>query len=149
MMMKKQLVLICLLIMSVGFIDAQERPCNNPRRDAMEAQKVAFITERVGLTAAESEKFWSLYNSCVSQKRELRHRMHEIRRSITHESSEADYEKALAEWQKIETQQNALKLKYHKEFLKILSAKKIFNYYAAENEYKKELIKHIEQGTRR
>ena len=46
-------------------------------------------------------------------------------------------------------QQRTLKLKYHKEFLKKKKKKKLFNYYSAENEYKKELIKHIEQGCRR
>jgi len=115
----------------------------------MEAQKVAFITEKVGLTAQESEKFWPLYNSFESQKRELRHKMHDIRRSVNSESNEADYQKALNELQKLDMQQSALKLKYHKEFLKILSAEKLFNYYAAENEYKKVLIKDIEQGCRR
>ena len=101
------------------------------------------------MTPEEAEKFWPLYNSFEAQRRDLRHQMHDIRRSITNESSEDDYKKALNELQKIDMQQSALKLKYHKEFLKILSAKKLFNYYSAENEYKKELIKHIEQGCRR
>ena len=148
--MKRYILLITLFILSsVGFINAQPKGCNNAKREAMEAQKVAFITEKVGLTPEEAEKFWPLYNSFEAQRRDLRHQMHDIRRSITNESSEGDYKKALNELQKIDMQQSALKLKYHKEFLKILSAKKLFNYYSAENEYKKELIKHIEQGCRR
>jgi len=147
--MKKHLLLICLLISSVGLISAQQKQYNNTRREAMEAQKVAFITEKVGLTAQEAEKFWPLYNSFESQKRELRHKMHSVRRSVNSESNEADYQKALNELQKLDMQQSALKLKYHKEFLKILSAEKLFNYYVAENEYKKVLIKDIEQGHRR
>ncbi|MCB9071175.1 MAG: hypothetical protein H6543_01675 [Prevotellaceae bacterium] len=147
--MKRYLLFISLFILSIGFVNAQQRGCNNARREAMEAQKVAFITEKVGLTPEEAEKFWPLYNSFEAQRRDLRHQMHEIRRNITSDSNEEDYKKALNELQKIDMQQSALKLKYHKEFLKILSAKKLFNYYSAENEYKKELIKHIEQGCRR
>jgi len=31
-------------------------------REAVQAQKIAFITQEVGLTPAEAEKFWPLYN---------------------------------------------------------------------------------------
>ena len=56
--MKRYLLLIALFTLSsVGFINAQPKGCNNAKREAMEAQKVAFITEKVGLTPEEAEKF--------------------------------------------------------------------------------------------
>jgi len=148
--MKKQLLLlITLSLLDVGFVTAQQKKCNHAKREAMEAQKVAFITKKVGLTAEEAEKFWPLYNQFTTQRHELRLQARAVRHSVSSDWSEDEYKNALQQLQKIETQQHALKQKYHKEFLKILSAEKVFNYYTAENEYKKELLKHIEQGRKR
>jgi len=40
-------------------------------REAIQAQKVAFITQEVGLTAQDAEKFWPLYNELEQKVREV------------------------------------------------------------------------------
>ncbi|HNR27503.1 MAG TPA: hypothetical protein PKY83_03660 [Bacteroidales bacterium] len=43
-------------------------------REAVQSQKIAFITQEVGLTPAEAEKFWPLYNEMERKVREVVHK---------------------------------------------------------------------------
>ena len=65
--MKKLIPILVLLISFSGF--AQRGAKMNER---IKAQKTAFITERLSLTADEAEKFWPIYNEIETKKKALR-----------------------------------------------------------------------------
>src|SRR4051812_21621428 len=45
---------------------------NQERREDIEAQKVAFITQKLNLTPEEAQKFWPVYNQYQDKIQELR-----------------------------------------------------------------------------
>ncbi len=73
----------CLLVILLSLMplwataqDARAHKTDEERRaerDAIRAQKVAFITQEVGLTAENAEKFWPLYNELEQKVREINH----------------------------------------------------------------------------
>jgi len=73
----------CLLVILLSFLplwtmaqDARPHKTDQERRaerEAIRAQKVAFITQEVGLTAGDAEKFWPLYNELEQKVMEVGH----------------------------------------------------------------------------
>ncbi|MDQ2657134.1 MAG: hypothetical protein M3Y60_06905, partial [Bacteroidota bacterium] len=59
----------------------------DPRaRERIRAAHAAYITERIGLTAAEAEKFWPVYREYLEKRRDLRQQTRESRNLETDES---------------------------------------------------------------
>ncbi len=144
--MKNKILILLLTLTNIGLIFANSPQKTCAKRDAMRAQKIAFITEKMALTPEEAQNFWPLYNAYQEDSRKIRHQIKEIETSTKDNWKESDYKKAADQLIDLESQQTALKLRYHQEYLKVISAKKLFSYYSAENEYKKQLIRSIEQS---
>lgn len=63
---------------------AQEEPARDPRaRQRIEAARIAFITERLGLTPEEAEKFWPVYREFYQKRIELRQQLEQARKIRT------------------------------------------------------------------
>lgn len=76
--MNRFLLVILLSIMPLWAMAQDARPHKTDEerraeREAIRAQKVAFITQEVGLTAEDAEKFWPLYNELEQKVREIGH----------------------------------------------------------------------------
>ena len=63
---------VCLLLLSVTFY-AQNGNLKQ-KKEQLKAMKTAFITNEIGLTSAEAEKFWPVYNAYDNKQFELRQR---------------------------------------------------------------------------
>ena len=51
-------------------------------REAVQAQKIAFITQETGLTPAEAEKFWPLYNEMNHKVGEVIHKRNDTKAAM-------------------------------------------------------------------
>ncbi len=65
--MNRSFIVMFLCLMPLWAFAQEERMHKSDQerkaeREAVQAQKIAFITQEVGLTPAEAEKFWPLYN---------------------------------------------------------------------------------------
>lgn len=61
--MKKYLLILTLLFSSFSIVTAQENQPGdeNSRQERIKALYVAYVTEQLGLTPDESQKFWSVH----------------------------------------------------------------------------------------
>lgn len=140
----KTLLFALLLILPLSAFSQNET--KNADRQAywaeIKAKKVAFISDKVGLTPEEAQVFWSLYNEYQTKKSEMNIEL----RKATRESNITDFEKINELKINTTTQEAELQKEYYLEFKKILSAEKIHKLYQAEEDFKKELLKTVQQN---
>jgi hypothetical protein len=83
----KKLAIILLLLCSTSPLLAQ-RTERQFDREKLEAARVAFITNRINLTASQAEKFWPLFNEHMEERGELMREMSEINRKASDQISD-------------------------------------------------------------
>jgi hypothetical protein len=75
MKMKILITYVAVGVMAMGaFGQDKDRMKGKDRREAIQAQKVAFITQKLELSPEEAQKFWPVYNQCQKELAETRKR---------------------------------------------------------------------------
>lgn len=66
--MKLKQIILCLLFLSVGVLQAQ-----NKKHEQIKSLKVSFFTTALELTPEEASKFWPIYNTFDEKAYKIRH----------------------------------------------------------------------------
>ncbi len=111
-------------------------------REKIKAAHAAYITQRIGLTSAEAEKFWPVYREYSEKRRAVRMRMWEARRS------QKNQEEILQLDLKLKQDELDLEKEYTKKFGKIIPAEKLVKLRQAELDFRKLVLKQIQQRRR-
>ena len=144
--MKTRLLVLFILAASPFIVFSQGKNNNadmEKKREEIKAQKVAFITEKVNLTAAEAQKFWPLYNEMEAKKQEIMRDARQLRKDNKGES--INYEQTNDTKINAKIKEAELEKEYYLKFKTILSAEKIYNLYKAEKDFQKELLGRIQR----
>lgn len=136
-----------MLLVSFSFY-AQE-----PKKEKVKALKVAYLTNNLGLTATEAEKFWPIYNAYDEKQFELRHeKMKMIKSKLESESVDNLTDKqALAILNQIDGVEDELyqtRKKFTTNLKTVLSPIKILKLKKAEDDFNKTLLKQYKKGRR-
>ncbi len=116
----------------------------DPRaRERIRAAHAAYITERIGLTADEAEKFWPVYREYLEKRRHLRQEARQGRNSETDES------KLLELDLRFKQEELDLEKHYTGEMGRIIPAEKLIKLREAEMDFRKLLLRQIQQRRRR
>jgi len=139
----KKLVIAIALIGCQMVVYSQGR--NPERREQIEAQRSAYITSRVGLSADESRSFWPVYNKMRDELDANRENyLKVIRPRVPMDSrSDAEIKEAMEARFKMEEDRLRIERRYQQEFLKVLSIRQLGKLYQAEEEFKKEVLKEL------
>jgi hypothetical protein len=144
--MKKYLIIIAITFGLVYSTKAQ-----NPRierKEKIESLKVAFITEKLDLSVEEAQKFWPVYNKYTAEleksRKDFRGQMVDELKNID-QMSNAEADKALREMIEFKSKELDITKQYTNEFKKVISSQKVVKLFAAEQEFKKELLKMLRQ----
>lgn len=121
--MKKYLLIILAICGSFSFTKAQD----GNGREKIQALKVAFITQKLHLTAAEAEKFWPVYNQYDNEIMQLR--------ANNRNGDVLDNEQKLLDIRK----------KYKSSFEKILGPQRLNDLYNAERDFRNVLIQRLKE----
>jgi len=141
--MMKKLLLISIILLSINNLFAQKQN----RFERIKALKTAYITDKVGLTSQEAEKFWPIYNK---YEKELHLLKVVERREIHQKLKDEGGLDAMSESDANNLKNNILELrkeifmKEQEKFTaldKVLSAKKMIRLYGAEESFKNELLR--------
>jgi hypothetical protein len=121
--MKKFLLIILAVLGTRSLTIAQQ----GNGRERIQALKVAFITQKLHLTAAEAEKFWPVYNQYDNEIMQVRAN-----------NRDGDV---------IEKEQQVLDIrkKYRPSFEKILGPQRLNDLYNAEADFRKILIQRLKE----
>ena len=121
---------------------------NQRGRERIKSLKVAFITERLNLSTEEAQVFWPLYNEHEANIEAIKRReRREIRSQLQDFDylSEAEADKLLGKMIDLETEKHRLNAAYIKRMSDVISPKKTFMLIRAEDDFKKRLLKEIQQ----
>lgn len=119
------------------------------RIERLKSQKVAFLTERIGLSSEDAQKFWPVYNEMSARMDELwKGKMDDIDKLYRSEKelSLEEKEQAVDRYINYELEIANLEKQYHEKFKKILSIDQIIKLYGAEHEFKKKMLHLIKKG---
>ena len=138
--MRKILAAVWILICLAGF--GQE-----PSPEALkkiEAAKIALITERLGLTPEQAEKFWPIYREYGQQRKEIRKDFDAARKNFDPNSASEEENKQMLEMAtSIKEQQLKLEREYSQRILQVITTRQLNNLRKAESDFKEMLLKRI------
>lgn len=149
-----RLLLSAFMLLTTSLAIAQGDDLPNIPDDKLEeikAQKVAYITQKMGFTPEEAQKFWPIYNQFDKELQASRKEMRDFNRSIKKSDTELTEAEATQLIDKeLSTRQKELdtRRKYSAEFKKNLGAVRTVKLHQAERDFNKELLKRMrEKGT--
>ena len=132
------------LLLTVTIVSGQGRP----GMDKIKSLKVAFITERVGLTSNEATIFWPVYNEHEEALAQIRRkeRMDIRSKMMDFENlSDSEANKLLDQLIELEKQKQELNVEFLSNIREVISPKKTFLLIKAEEDFKKRLLRQIQQ----
>jgi vacuolar-type H+-ATPase subunit I/STV1 len=119
------------------------------RIERLKSQKVAFLTEQVGLSSSDAEKFWPVYNKFSSRMDELwrakKTNIKELYKSLD-TLSDTQKQVAIDRHIEFELQKAKLEKEYHEKFKQILTIDQVIKLYGAEHDFKKKMLHLIRGG---
>ena len=143
----KQLISI-LLTLSIS-VAALAQPQNGPGKgqhkhdfEKIRAEKVAFITSEVGLTAEEAQAFWPLYNEIENQQKELMIAERKAYMALCKALGEGQGDTAalLDAYLKAKSANQNLQLAASDKYLKIHSVEKVARFYTCDEKFRRQQI---------
>lgn len=146
-----RLLLSALLLPTASVAMAQPDdmpPIPEEKLEEIKAQKVAYITQKMGFTPDEAQKFWPVYNQYDKEletgRKEMRDLHRELKKSGT-ELTEAEANQLIDK--ELSTRQKELdtRRKYSAEFKKNLGSVRTVKLYQAERDFNKELLKRMRE----
>ncbi len=118
------------------------------RKEKIETMKIGYITKELDLTSEEAQKFWPVYNEYTNKEHELRKsrkaKIKETGKSLD-EMSDKEVEAIVDDEIVFRQRELDLQKEYHKQFKSVLPARKVARLYRAEEKFKRELVKKIQE----
>jgi hypothetical protein len=118
----------------------------NGKREQVKAAKVAFITNELSLTSAESEKFWPLYNTFDDKQKSIRKDktkgyLNRLDADFDENMTEKEAVTKLAQIESSEEELFNLRKKFITNLKTVLPAIKILKLKKAEEDFNRKLLK--------
>ncbi len=145
--MKTRILIIAMLLFSLTGI--AQRQFDSQTIELIKTKKISFMTEAIGLTPQEAEKFWPVYNELENQRFILMDKKKELeKKSETPKPGmcEADYRKLATEIAAIHVKEGKLIEEYNLKLLNILPAEKVVKLYRAEGKFRASLMNEFRKG---
>ncbi|WP_347158465.1 Spy/CpxP family protein refolding chaperone [Pontibacter chitinilyticus] len=114
------------------------------RNEHIQAAKTAFLTDKMGLTPAQSQKFWPLYNEYQGKRHAIYEASKSLKRADLDKMSEQEI-RAMIDG-KFDRDQQVLNLEkeYAAKFQKVISVRQLAQLYRSEREFMKLLLQRLD-----
>jgi Skp family chaperone for outer membrane proteins len=133
-----------LMFLLLGFFatNAQDRQSRERVKDKINAQRVAYITNQLDLSEAESQKFWPVYNAYTAELEQLKSSLDiQFKRDL----SDKEAEDMLTSMLDGRAKEIEIQKRYVQKLKSAIPAKKIVMLYRAEREFKEKLISGVRE----
>jgi len=144
----KKTCLLIFFLMAGHFVGLSQEK-DQPAHQYVTSEKIAFFTEKIGLTPDEAEKFWPIYNAYWKKKNSIiEERQNKMSYYSDHyeELSQSKMEDLADDYIRQEVQKAQLLQEYHEKFKKILPIEKVMKIYKADYQFKAYLLKKIKNS---
>lgn len=150
-MKKLIIVVLASCIAAAAFAQAQgDFKKGKPDFEKIRAEKVGFITSEVGLTVAEAEAFWPVYNKIDEEQRALNKAEREAYKALNKalKDGQGDVEALLNDYLKAKEANVNLHVKGYKDYKKVLPVEKVAKFYTCEEKFRRQQIGKLGGGNR-
>jgi hypothetical protein len=122
-------------------------------KDAMkqiESARIALITERLGLSPVQAEKFWPVYREYNVERRQLRQEFRDARQSVDMQNLTEEQSKALVQ-QAMDLKQRELNLEkqYAERMSQVITTQQLLKLRNAEKDFQQMLLQRIQDQRQR
>jgi hypothetical protein len=131
--------------MTIGLNAQQPR---NQIVSKIQAQRVAFYTEKMNITPAEAEKFWPIYNEYSQKKNKItieKNKLTKFYMASSATMTENDVDVTIKKYVELTKQETNLFEEYNKKFRTVLPAHKVMKLYLAEFQFREWLLRQIKE----
>ena len=142
--MKKVILGMALMLLSLSAINAQQGNRRTERQEKIEAFRIAFFTEKLQLTSQESKNFWPLFNQFEKQQDGLREK-YDLKGKRLELLTDAEVKGHILNQLEMEDEMVKLRKDYTMRFMEVLPVRKVAMLQRIEREFKKELLKEIRE----
>lgn len=140
----KHIISTIVLMLFINMAFAQ----TDSKKDKIDALRVSFITKKVVFTNQESQAFWPLYNE-MNDKLDASRKTFKLQYNAKTNydfATDKEAEAYLAAEVNLKQKEFEIYRDYYDKFKKILPVKKVAAVKRAEEDFKKELIKIVQQN---
>ena len=119
-----------------------------PVRDRIKTLKVAFITERGGLTSEEAQQFWPIYNEHEDNLEEIRRKERaelEVNIARAQDLSNTESEGLLDRLLELQFEKQKVDQEFLSRLRTVLPAKKVLLLVKAEEDFKRQMIQELQK----
>ncbi len=131
------------------FINVQAQHDHENRRnerassERVEAQKIAFFTNKLDLTPEEAQVFWPVYNEYAKAKKQLKNES--VRHLEMDELDDAQANEFIKKYLDNKQRSITLDTEYIEKFKKVLPSKKVLQLIVLERKFKEEVLKDLQK----
>ena len=120
-------------------------------QERVKAQKVAFITERLDLSADEAQKFWPIYNAFEDTTENIRKNdLKDVRQAMRRGNlSDSEAQSLLDQYMAAEEKLHTAKKQLVSDLNKVIPPQKIIALKAAEDAFNRMIIEKLKQRQQR
>jgi len=115
-------------------------------RQKIQAARIALITERLGLTPDQAEKFWPVYREFSEKRQETRQEFLRARqRHDPKTSSEEDNRRLVQMGLEVKQRELNLEKEYSERLLRVIDTRQMISLKKAEDDFRQMILRRIEQ----
>jgi len=140
--MRTIFLLLGLLIIYPSFSQDSTSP---EARQKIQAARIALITERLGLTPDQAEKFWPVYREFSEKRRDTRHEFMRARRNHDPKTATEEQNQRLLKMG-LEAKQRELNLEkeYSERLLRVIDSQQLVSLKKAEDDFRQMILRRID-----
>jgi hypothetical protein len=140
--------LICIVVPLLFFFQMSSGQ-DKDARQKIESARIALITERLGLTPEQAQKFWPVYNEYNQQRRDLIQELQTARKNVDMDNLTEEQGQALMKLGlNIKERQLQLEKTYSQRLTQVISTQQLLSLRKAEEDFRKMIIQRLEERKR-
>ncbi|HEY4651223.1 MAG TPA: hypothetical protein VIG72_07400 [Pontibacter sp.] len=143
--MKRYILLLVFCALTLAGTKALAQD-NRQSRERVETAKIAYLTDKMGLTAEQAQKFWPLYNEYEARRRELLKAYRSGYRQDVDELTEQEAKARIEGLFSTREKELALEQEYAAKYARIISNKQLIKLYRGERDFTKLLLQRLDDN---
>ena len=138
-----KILIILLAFMLMGIkVNGQ----NSNARNKIESARIALITERLGLSPDQAEKFWPVYREYTNKRRELTQELRQARQGMDPGNMSDEQSKKLVNMaMDIKQREVNLEKQYSGRMMDVISSQQMLSLGKAEQDFRRMMLQRLQQ----
>lgn len=148
----KNILIIGLFFLGLSAAFAQEQPETDPSvqdpkvQERIKNLRIAYISDKLGLTPEQAEKFWPVYRAFSDERKALRMQFAKSRKEVNAQNlTQAEQEEQVRLGLELKQKELDLEKDYSSRLMKIITAQQMLNLRRAEGDFQRMILQQVQQ----